>query len=530
MENYTSYAEFSIDTPTAQIYPYTTDLPGNYVSSFSGGETAYFDADIRLTETVSDVWVNATIRDNTGAWIATLVNQPHNFTKDTWAYLNANIAVADIPWITLGYAPGQYYLDVVINKTGVVSYQDYADFAIVFYAPGMQDIIDLLVSRSPTAQPNGNYTVGEEIYCGGGVEFNYDLANCDVTLAVYSNTIPGIYLAWPDNDTYSFTSGTTTPIGTIHGATPHFDTTGWAAGEYSVVWNFTHADLVNIHIFADFTLSQPRGAHINASAYSNISTPALSITNRFDQHNVSYFNGTIGTAYDVNNAIINITINTPSAYIATLYNGTHSFTGGTNESLTTIAGSVLNYTCISTGEFMLRIEVSKEGDINRTIVTEGFTVIDLVRNDLLPGFGIKYIDPAFFEWDLQDSLFVQFYDKTKTDVANSIISYIWDFGDGQGGTGANPEHQYKMPGEYEVTVFVYFTGGEVETFTSTVRVVDNTFSWFMYLMIGVLVFIGILIVGVFAVRKKSKRLSTVMFIILGSFIMISVIAMQMFTT
>ena len=134
--------------------------------------------------------------------------------------------------------------------------------------------------------------------------------------------------------------------------------------------------------------------------------------------------------------------------------------------------------------------------------------------------GSRYIDPTFFEWDLKPALTVQFYDRTKTKAVTDVIAYVWVFGDGNGGTGANPEHQYSLPGDYNVTLYTYFSSGEVESFSTEVRVVDNAISEIMFIIMCLVVFIGIIIVGVYAVKNKTKRLNGVMLIILGSFIMI----------
>jgi len=40
------------------------------------------------------------------------------------------------------------------------------------------------------------------------------------------------------------------------------------------------------------------------------------------------------------------------------------------------------------------------------------------------------------------------------DLDGSIVSYYWDFGDGESGNGVNPSHSYSVPGEYLVTLVV----------------------------------------------------------------------------
>jgi PKD repeat protein len=52
-----------------------------------------------------------------------------------------------------------------------------------------------------------------------------------------------------------------------------------------------------------------------------------------------------------------------------------------------------------------------------------------------------------------DSNVIQFTDKS-TDSDGSIISWLWDFGDGDSSTGKNPNHQYVNSGSYEVKLTV----------------------------------------------------------------------------
>jgi hypothetical protein len=146
----------------------------------------------------------------------------------------------------------------------------------------------------------------------------------------------------------------------------------------------------------------------------------------------------------------------------------------------------------------------------------------------ITGGGISYRHTAFFEWTLKQSLFVHFDDKSYLDYPVQITKYIWNFGDGSGGTGANPIHQYSMPGTYNVTMVVFFTDGNVFEYSTQVEVVDNAITWWQYAMIGLLVFIGILFIGWWAIRAQSKKLARAMFLLLCIFIGITVITLQMF--
>ncbi|SHE94067.1 PKD domain-containing protein [Mariniphaga anaerophila] len=60
----------------------------------------------------------------------------------------------------------------------------------------------------------------------------------------------------------------------------------------------------------------------------------------------------------------------------------------------------------------------------------------------------------FFEVDENDQYTVNF---TTTD--QNVTSYLWDFGDGENSTVANPVHTYKQSGDYSVKVTVTGEGG-----------------------------------------------------------------------
>jgi len=52
----------------------------------------------------------------------------------------------------------------------------------------------------------------------------------------------------------------------------------------------------------------------------------------------------------------------------------------------------------------------------------------------------------------------------------SIVSYAWDFGDGNTGTGMNPSHMYTNEGEYTVTLTVTDDEGSTDTDTATASI------------------------------------------------------------
>jgi PKD repeat protein len=68
---------------------------------------------------------------------------------------------------------------------------------------------------------------------------------------------------------------------------------------------------------------------------------------------------------------------------------------------------------------------------------------------------------------------VDFTSTGSTDPDGSIVSYEWNFGDGEQSTDPNPSHTYLVVGDYAVTLKVTDNNGAVNTDSTTVSVVDN---------------------------------------------------------
>jgi PKD repeat protein len=75
---------------------------------------------------------------------------------------------------------------------------------------------------------------------------------------------------------------------------------------------------------------------------------------------------------------------------------------------------------------------------------------------------------AFFEYE-SDGSFVSFFSSTVPGPGD-VDSYSWSFGDGSSSDGANPEHEYAEPGEYEVCLTVIFADGCTATYCDVVVV------------------------------------------------------------
>ena len=74
-----------------------------------------------------------------------------------------------------------------------------------------------------------------------------------------------------------------------------------------------------------------------------------------------------------------------------------------------------------------------------------------------------------------DSSTIQFTDSSLALHCN-ITSWHWDFGDGDTSSLQNPLHQYTNSGTYSVTLIIQSNTGKLDTVTSTLNVVHNSFS------------------------------------------------------
>ncbi|WPB73759.1 glycoside hydrolase family 44 protein [Archangium violaceum] len=61
-----------------------------------------------------------------------------------------------------------------------------------------------------------------------------------------------------------------------------------------------------------------------------------------------------------------------------------------------------------------------------------------------------------------------------TDSNGTIVSYVWDFGDGQQGTGLTQSHTYSQPGTYTATLTVTDDGGATSSDTVSISVLSGS--------------------------------------------------------
>jgi len=90
------------------------------------------------------------------------------------------------------------------------------------------------------------------------------------------------------------------------------------------------------------------------------------------------------------------------------------------------------------------------------------------------------------------------------DNDGTIVSYLWDFGDGNTSTEQNPKHTYDKTGTYNVTLTVTDNDGATHTQTQEIKVTKEEVNIWLYLIIIViLVIIAAVVVAVWMKRTKS---------------------------
>ena len=136
--------------------------------------------------------------------------------------------------------------------------------------------------------------------------------------------------------------------------------------------------------------------------------------------------------------------------------------GGTDDIIETYETDAFNGE-IGTGDWTLNIIDSFNGD-NGTLNNWGIVIE-----------GIGEVGPrppvAAFTYD-DDALTVSFTNAS-TDANDDIVSYAWDFGDGNSSTDTNPMHTYAANGSYDVMLTTTDAEGLSDTAMQTVTVSSN---------------------------------------------------------
>jgi hypothetical protein len=105
---------------------------------------------------------------------------------------------------------------------------------------------------------------------------------------------------------------------------------------------------------------------------------------------------------------------------------------------------------------------------------------------------------------------VTFNGSSSSDPDGNILTYLWDFGDGQTGSGANAMHTYNRAGQYAASLTV--SDGQYSD-TAYVQVVVNEKSGFslggttaLYIGLGVIALLLLVLIIVMLTRKQPPRI------------------------
>ncbi len=115
-------------------------------------------------------------------------------------------------------------------------------------------------------------------------------------------------------------------------------------------------------------------------------------------------------------------------------------------------------------------QVYFEGDVDEAAVyPRVLTTSDVQRHYLAGGGSLPNINPTVDFSVTKDALTANFTSNA-SDVDGTVVSYLWNFGDGQTSTEANPTHTYGAEGTFTVTLIVTDNKGGQGVYSSPVSV------------------------------------------------------------
>ena len=86
-----------------------------------------------------------------------------------------------------------------------------------------------------------------------------------------------------------------------------------------------------------------------------------------------------------------------------------------------------------------------------------------------------------------------------------IVSYEWDFGDGNTGTGETPTHVYDKGGTYTVTLTVTDASGNIDTFILVITVDEPDGGFPFWVLIPIIAAIAVVVLWFFFKRKPKEK-------------------------
>jgi PKD repeat protein len=124
------------------------------------------------------------------------------------------------------------------------------------------------------------------------------------------------------------------------------------------------------------------------------------------------------------------------------------------------SGPIVGHSYASAGGYMVKLTVTdKDGAQGTDTATVQVQVVNQPPSALISGPASGLVGET-----------LNFDGSGSHDDDGSIVSYIWDFGDGSIGSGANVSHSYNVAGGYQVTLTVTDDGGLSDSATHTVQI------------------------------------------------------------
>jgi len=140
------------------------------------------------------------------------------------------------------------------------------------------------------------------------------------------------------------------------------------------------------------------------------------------------------------------------------YTLTANYSDGSTVNVTSSANWSANsdYASISSSGYLTTRPVTSDQSCSITATYEGKSDIHSIMIKDVPTFtnNLPYVDFRYFSW----RNIVRFVDGS-TDTDGTIVSWLWNFGDGKTSKRQNPWHRYRKIGNYSVTLTVTDNGG-----------------------------------------------------------------------
>jgi cysteine-rich repeat protein len=128
------------------------------------------------------------------------------------------------------------------------------------------------------------------------------------------------------------------------------------------------------------------------------------------------------------------------------------------------AGATANHTYADAGKYTIRLSVIDNGGLSSSSHTTAEVSYTQQNNPPIADSGGPYLGVANEE--------IIFDGSGSSDPDGVIVSYEWDFGDGNAATGVTAAHTYSVPATYQVSLTVTDDGGLASTNTINVTVIS----------------------------------------------------------